>query len=125
MLRRSFGSQRKHFVVNHFDAYQDGVLTVANTAAYERHLSSCQDCRDWVDRQNQLIERPRIESPPPATLSAAAAARIQESVTGRMWRVRFIDNVNSFVGATAALAVLAAIVGLFIWWRSGSVDTGC
>jgi ankyrin repeat protein len=123
MLGRSLGSQRKHFVVSHFDAYQDGVLTAANNAAYEQHLAACRDCRDWVKRQNRLIERLRIEAPPPATLSTAAAARIQADVSGRMRRARFVDNMRSSAGTVAALAVLAVIVGLFIWWRSGTVDT--
>ena len=123
MLRRSVGSQSRHFVVNHFDAYQDGVLTATNTVAYEHHLASCRDCRDWVERQNRLIERLRLETPPPARLPAAAAARIQDNVSGRMRRARVAHNVRSSAGAAAALAVLAVIVGLFIWWRSGTVDT--
>ena len=96
------------------------MLKAANVAAYELHLASC---RDWVERQNRLIERLRIEAPPLATLSPAAAASVQDNVTGRMRRAPFADNLRSSAGAVAALAVLAVIVGLFIWWRSGTVDT--
>ena len=44
LVRLSF-SKQKHLVVGRFDAYQDGTLTKAETAAYRQHLATCQACR--------------------------------------------------------------------------------
>jgi hypothetical protein len=81
-------------------------------------------CQDWAERQLRLIDRLRIESSPPAILTAADAGRIQQNVTRRMRKALFMNHVESSVGAIAALAVLAIVVGIFAWWQSGNVDIG-
>ncbi len=115
ILKRLSGSNEKHLATTHFDAYQDGALTEAQTATYRQHLAICHECQAWVDNQMRISQQLRSEASPPATLSPAAAARIQQNIYSRMRRAMIMNNVKSFVGATVVLALLAVVVGNFVW----------
>ena len=91
------------------------MLTEAQTAAFRRHLDTCPQCRTWAENQVQITRQLISEASPPATLSPAAVARIQQNVFSRMRRALIMNNVRTVAGATAAVAVLALIVVFFVW----------
>jgi hypothetical protein len=121
ILKRRTKLQAQHFVIANFDAYQDGALTEADTAFYRQHLASCQECQEWKSRQVRLIEQLGIELSPPYRLSPAAADRIHQNLYRRMRRANLMNNIRTSVGAVAAIAIIAIVVGVFIWWQSGNI----
>jgi CubicO group peptidase (beta-lactamase class C family) len=122
LLKRRKGSTEQHFVVSHFDAYQDGDLAQTEMAVYEQHLQTCRVCRKWAQRQESLAGQLNVEMAPAAVLAPAAAARIQENLYSAMRRAVIMNNVRTSVAAVGALAVLALVVGMAAWWQSG--DSG-
>jgi ankyrin repeat protein len=115
MFRQSSGSNQGHLVLTQFDAYQDGVLTEAEMAAFCRHLNACEACRMRLESQIEIARRLAGEASPQAALSPAAVARIQQNVFSRMRRALIMNNVRAVTGATAAVAVLTLIVIFFVW----------
>ncbi len=115
-------SKQEHPVVGHFDAYHDGVLSEVETAAYRQHLAACKQCQRWVDVQQRIAQGLRYEASPPAIPSPAAAARIQRNLAGRMRKALIMNNIKAAVAATAVMAVLALIIGLFALHNS-NLDT--
>ncbi len=114
ILGRLTGSELEHFVITHFYAHEDGILTEAETAIYRQHLASCSKCQTWIYKQQRFAEGLKSEAPPPAILTPAAAARIQQNITSRIRRAMIMNNIKSFVSATAAFVLLAVIVGFFL-----------
>ncbi|MEJ2754134.1 MAG: ankyrin repeat domain-containing protein [Chloroflexota bacterium] len=123
-MQRMKGSVTEHFVVNYFDAYQDGTLAQTERAVYEQHLRTCGECRAWVERQEYLAARLQMEMAPAAVLAPAAAARIQQNLYQSMRRAVIMNNVRTSVAAVGALAVLALVVGAVAWWQSSGFGTG-
>jgi ankyrin repeat protein len=123
-MQRMKGSVTEHFVVNYFDAYQDGTLAQTERAVYEQHLRTCGECRAWVERQEDLAARLQMEMAPAAVLAPAAAARIQQNLYQSMRRAVIMNNVRTSVAAVGALAVLALVVGAVAWWQSSGFGTG-
>ncbi len=115
MFKQSSGSNQGHLALTHFDAYQDGVLTEAQKAAFRQHLDSCSECRASIESQIQITRQLVSEASPQATLSPAAVARIQKNVSSRMRRALIMNNVRNVTGATAAAAVLVLVVVFFVW----------
>lgn len=89
-------------------------MSDAETRRFQQHLADCQQCQEWVDRQENLIERLRMEATPQSRLSPTASERVQRNLYGRMRRAMIMNNVKTFVGAAAGLAVLVVIVGFFV-----------
>lgn len=118
------GSAKEHFVVSHFDAYQDGVLAPTERAVYEQHLKTCRECREWARRQENLAAQLQMEMAPMAVLAPASAARIQQNLYSSMRRAVIMNNVRTSVAAVGALAVLALIVGAVAWWQSSGLGSG-
>lgn len=123
-LRGSHSLKGQHLVIVQFDAYQDGALTEAETAAYRQHLASCRECQKWVDNQIRLAGQLRNEAPAPAKLSSAAAARVEQGLSSRLRRSLIVNKVTTAVGSVAAVAVLVAIIGTFIWQYRGLNPAG-
>ena len=119
-MQRNKESATEHFVVTHFDAYQDGTLAQTETAVYEQHLKTCRECREWALRQENLAARLEMEMAPAAALAPASAARIQQNLYSSMRRAVIMNNVRTSVAAVGAIAVLALIVGAVAWWQSSS-----
>ncbi len=113
-------SAKEHFVIAHFDAYQDGALADRETTVYEQHLATCQECRAWAQRQESLVAGLRMEMAPPAFLAPAAIARIQQDLYSSMRRVVIVNNIRTSAATVGALAVLALLVGVFVLWQAGS-----
>jgi len=113
------GSTNEHFVIARFDAYQDGTLAKTETAVYEQHLATCQECRAWVQRQESLAAQVRMEMAPTAFLAPAAAARIQQNLYSSMRRAMIMNSIRSSAATVGALVVLALVVGVFILWQAG------
>ena len=122
IFRRRTESQAKHFVFANFEDYQDGTLSEADTAFYRQHLIDCQHCRDWDSQQLHLVEQLEIELSPPARLSPAAAERIHQDIYRRMRRANLMNNLRITFGAVATIAIIAILLGAFIWWQSGNID---
>ncbi len=104
-----------HIVRKQFDAYHDGVLTEAETAVYHQHLSTCEECQTWTNVQGGIAHQLRNEASLSKRLSPAATARIQQHISRRMRRALIMNNIRTFVSATAAIALLAIVTGYFIW----------
>ena len=124
LLKRWKGSVKEHFVITHFDAYQDGTLAQTERGVYEQHLKTCRECREWVRQQESLAARLEMEMAPMAVLAPAAAARIQQDIYSSMRRAVIMNNVRTSVAAVGALAVLALIVGTVAWWQSSGFGAG-
>lgn len=92
-FNRSSGSD--HAIVRaRFDAYRDGVLSKAETAAYDAHLRTCAPCRQWVARQHSLIAELRADMPSPHQLKPAGAAQIQQAMYKQIKRSMVMQNVK-------------------------------
>ena len=113
-MKRHANPPMKHFVVAYFEAFQDGALTDAENRHFQQHLADCQQCHDWVDRQENIIERLRMEASPQSHLSPTAAERVQRNLYNRMRRAMIMRNGKTFIGAATAVAVLTVIVGFFV-----------
>jgi CubicO group peptidase (beta-lactamase class C family) len=122
-LLRSKESATEHFVVTHFDAYQDGTLAKTAKTVYVQHLKGCQQCREWVRRQEELVTRLESELAPAFALGPAASARIQQDIYHAMRKAVIMNNVRTRVAGAGALAVLVVAIGAVLWWQSGSVTT--
>ncbi len=122
LLKRHANPPMKHFVVAYFEAFQDGTLTDSEASRFQQHLADCQQCRDWVDRQENLIEYLRTEASPRFRLSPTASARVQRNLYNRMRRAMLMNNIKTSVGAVTAVAVLAIIVGFFAL-QAGNFNT--
>lgn len=121
--QRKIESATEHYVVIHFDAYQDGTLARTERAVYEQHLEGCQACREWLRRQQNLVRRLEMEMPPPAVLAPAAAARLQQNLYHAMRRAVIMNNVRASVAGVGALALLVIAIGIIVWWQSGGLTT--
>ncbi|MCA9934600.1 MAG: ankyrin repeat domain-containing protein [Ardenticatenaceae bacterium] len=113
-----------HFVVAYFEAFQDGALTDSEAMRFHQHLADCQQCRDWVDQQGNLIERLQMGATPQLCLSPTAAKRVQRNLYNRMRRTMIMNNVKTIVGTVTAVAVLAVIIGFFIFQARDLNPTG-
>jgi len=122
-LLRKQESVKEHFVVTHFDAYQDGTLAKTERAVYEQHLNDCRECREWVRRQENLVARLEMEAAPAAVLGPAAV-RIQQDLYHAMRRAVIMNNVRTSVAGVGALALLVLAVGAVLWWQSGGLVSG-
>jgi ankyrin repeat protein len=122
--RPASGAAKEHFVISHFDAYQDGALAETETAVYKQHLKTCSECREWVQQQKNFATQLEMERAPVAVLAPAAAARIQQNLYQSMRRAVIMNNVRTSVAAVGALAVLALVVGAAAWWQSSGFGTG-
>jgi ankyrin repeat protein len=122
MFRKTLASDQEHLVISQYDAYQDRALTEAETTVYRQHLDTCSECRTWVENQVNIARQLANEAPAPAILSPAAAARIQQNVFSKMRRALIMNNVRTVTGAAVAFAVLALVVGTFVW-QSRTLDT--
>ncbi len=122
MFSKTLASDQEHLVISQYDAYQDRVLTEAETTLYRQHLDSCSECRIWAENQVNITRQLANEAPAPALLSPAAAARIQQNVFSKMRRALIMNNVRTVTGAAVAFAVLALVVGTFVW-QSRTLDT--
>ncbi|MBK8905829.1 MAG: extracellular solute-binding protein [Anaerolineaceae bacterium] len=112
-----------HAVVRErFDAYRDGALPAAETAAYDAHLRTCAACRQWVAQQNGLIADLRAAMPPPHQLKPAGAAQIQQAMYKQIKRSIFMQNVKLSLRTIAAVAVVVVVAGLALWWQFGRGD---
>lgn len=110
----------EHFVMAHFDAYQDETLAEKESALYERHLAACGECQAWAQRQESLVAQLGMEMAPPAVLAPAAATRIQQDLYRSIRRAVIMNNIRTSAATVGALAVLALLVGVFILWQAGS-----
>jgi CubicO group peptidase (beta-lactamase class C family) len=122
-LQRRPGSATEHFVVTHFDAYQDGTLARTERAVYEQHLKGCPECQEWLRRQENLVTRLETELPSQVALGPAAAARIEQDLYHAMRRAVIMNNMKALVAGVGALALLIIAVGAIIWWQSGGLTT--
>jgi ankyrin repeat protein len=122
-LKRLKGTNKEHFVVAHFDAYQDGALAEKERALYEGHLAACGECQAWAQRQESLVARLGMEIAP-AVLAPAAAKRIQKDLYRSMRRAVIMNNIRTSAATVGALAVLALVVGVFVLWQAGSFGSG-
>jgi len=120
-LQWKTGSAKEHFVVTHFDAFQDSTLARTEKAVYEQHLKECQVCAEWVGRQESLVTRLEMEIPTPVVLEPAATARIQQNLYHAMRRAVIMNNVKALVAGAGALALLVVAVGAIVWWQSGGL----
>lgn len=123
LLNRRQNKTAKHIVITQFERYQDRRLTEAETKFYERHLATCQDCKDWVELQLHVVEEFRMGMPPAFTLSMDATERIHRNLYYKMRRGLIMNSLKSVVGAVVAVTVLAAIVGVMFIWQSGKSAT--
>jgi ABC-type glycerol-3-phosphate transport system substrate-binding protein len=105
-----------------YDAYRDGALTGAETAAYEAHLRTCAACRQWVGRQHSLITGLRAEMPPPHQLKPAGAAQIQQAMYKQIKRSMVMQNVKLSLRTLAAVAAVVIVAGVALWWQFGRGD---
>jgi CubicO group peptidase (beta-lactamase class C family) len=124
LLQRWRAAAPEHFVIAHFDAYQDGALSTTETAVYDRHLQTCAACAAWAQEQKDLGVRLRSEMAPLAALAPAAAARIQHNLYSSMKRAMIMNNIRNSVAAVGAIAVLALVVGAVAWWQSRGFSSG-
>jgi CubicO group peptidase (beta-lactamase class C family) len=122
-LQRTIAPAKEHFVVTHFEAHQDGTLAKTEKAVYEQHLQSCQECREWVRRQENLVARLEMELPSRVVLEPAAAARIERDLYHAMRRAVIMNNVRALVAGVGALALVIFAVGVIVWWQSGGTIT--
>ncbi|MCC6605955.1 MAG: extracellular solute-binding protein [Anaerolineae bacterium] len=112
-----------HAVVReHYDAYRDGALTGAETAAYNAHLQTCAACRHWVARQHSLIAELRADMPPPHQLKLTGAAQIQRAMYKQIKRSMVMQNVKLSFRTVAALAAVVIVAGVALWWQFGRGD---
>ena len=112
-LRRFFNPDNEHLVINKFDAFQDGVLTVEETAVYQQHLAGCPECQAWVETQVNIGQQLRNEMAPSAVLSPTSITRVHKNISNHMRRAMIMSQMKTVFRATAVLAVL--IVGFFFW----------
>jgi hypothetical protein len=124
LLKRRKGSAKEHFVMAHFEVYQDGTLAEKETAVYEGHLATCQECQAWTRRQENLVAGLGMEMASPVFLAPAAAARIQQNLYSSMRRAVIMNNIRTSAVTVGALAVLALVVGVFVLWQVGSFGPG-
>ena len=122
MFSKTLASDQEHLVISQYDAYQDGALTEAETTLYRQHLDTCSECRIWAENQVNIARQLANEAPAPAILSPAAAARIQQNVSSKMRRALIMNNVRTVTGGAVAFAVLALVVGIFVW-QSRTLNT--
>ncbi len=120
-FNRSSGSD--HAAVRaRFDAYRDGVLSKAETAAYDAHLRTCAPCRQWVARQHSLIAELRADMPSPHQLKPAGAAQIQQAMYKQIKRSMVMQNVKLSLRTIAAVAAVVVVAGVALWWQFGRSD---
>jgi predicted anti-sigma-YlaC factor YlaD len=109
-FNRSSGSD--HAAVRaRFDAYRDGALSKAETAAYDAHLRTCATCRQWVARQHSLIAELRADMPSPHQLKPAGAAQIQQAMYKQIKRSMVMQNVKLSLRTVAAVAAVVVVAG--------------
>ena len=113
LLKQQANSPLNHFVVTYFEAFQNGALSDAEARRFHQHLADCQRCQDWVEEQEDLIERLRVESSPQLRLSPTATERVQRNLYNRMRRAMIVNNAKTFLGAATAVLILAIVVGFF------------
>lgn len=111
LLKQQANSPLNHFVVTYFEAFQNGALSDAEARRFHQHLADCQRCQDWVEEQEDLIERLRVESSPQLRLSPTATERVQRNLYNRMRRAMILNNAKTFLGAATAVLILAIVVG--------------
>lgn len=105
-----------------YDAYRDGALTGAETAAYDVHLRTCAACRHWVAQQNSLIAELRADMPPPHQLQPIGAVQIQQAMYKQIKRSIFMQNVKLSLRTMAAVAAVVVVAGVALWWQFGRGD---
>ncbi|MAT96047.1 MAG: hypothetical protein CL608_02695 [Anaerolineaceae bacterium] len=109
-----------HAVVrDQYEAHRDGVLTAAETAAYETHLRTCAACRQWLARQDALITDLRADMPPPYRLATDGAVQIQQAMYKQIKRSIFMQNVKLSLRTMAAVAAVVLIAAVALWWQYG------
>ena len=99
-------------------------MSKTEKAAYEQHLQSCRECREWVRVQENLVTRLGIERAPAVVLAPAAAARIQQDLYHAMRRAVIMNNVRATVAGVGAFALLVLAVGAVLWWQAGGLSSG-
>lgn len=114
-LKQPANTNKQHFVKRYFDAYQDGVLSERETETYRQHLSTCDECQTWVDSQLRITQQLRNEALSSKRLSPATTTRIQQHISSRMRRALIMNSIKTFVGSAVTIAVLAVIIGFFVW----------
>lgn len=120
-LRRSDSSG--HDVVRErYDAFNDGALSVSETAVYNTHLHSCAECQEWVAQQRRLIANLRADMPPTHHLQAADAVQIQRAIYKQIKRTIFMQNVKLSLRTITAVAAVIIVAGVVLWWQFGRSD---
>lgn len=121
LLKQSTHSNKNHFAIIHFDAFQDGTLTEAETAVYRQHLTSCSQCQTWISTQIQLTQQLHNTVSPPVSLLPTASARIQKNIFSQMRRAMIMNNIKTVIGATAAIALIIFLGGFFVWQNTNNI----
>ncbi len=119
LFKQSTHSNKNHFAITYFDAFQDGALTEAETAVYRQHLTSCSQCQTWVSTQIQLSQQLHNTVSPPVSLLPTASARIQKNIFSQMRRAMIMNNLKTVIGATAIIALLF-LGGVFFWQNANN-----
>ncbi|MFA0733137.1 MAG: hypothetical protein LKKZDAJK_002130 [Candidatus Fervidibacter sp.] len=97
-------------------AYLDGALEAEPSAALEKHLETCADCRQTLHDWRRLRERLRtLPVPPPAV---GMWRRVMHRVMRRSPARPFVVPHRLFWWMTAAACLLGA--GLVWWWQQAS-----
>lgn len=102
-------------LTNHIDEYMDGSLDAADSAGLERHVASCDACRQTVERERRL--RCALENYGETSMPAPAAtfydqALLQAAHRGdrQQRRQSWLRGFGSAVAAGLALWVMSSVL---------------
>lgn len=118
-LFNKFWNLDDHFVISHFDLFQEGNLTSVESELYADHLEDCLNCQKWVENQMISIEELKTEEPPVYALSPDDVQIIHQNVYDKMRRALIMSRIRSTIGAISVAAILIILVAVFLWWQSG------
>ncbi|MCA9916901.1 MAG: extracellular solute-binding protein [Anaerolineales bacterium] len=114
------GRQRP-FTCNDIEArlvmYEDGRLLTQETAAFEAHLSGCEQCRQLVQAGPGWLAELR-EAPAPVRLTRAERREMQQALAKRMRRKMIMQDFRLSLQNVVAVAAVLLIVGGLVWWQT-------
>lgn len=99
------------------EAYENGRLSTNETAAFEAHLTSCEQCRQLVQTGPAWLAELRAE-PAPMRLTQTEQRAMQQALARRMRRKMVMRNFRLTLQTVVAVAAVLLVVGGLIWWQT-------